>query len=63
MLTFLDGNMNVSEIHKNTFKEYYNFRKKKTNYAVNDDTIRNEYSTIRMWWKWLYSNGLVSFTP
>jgi integrase len=63
MLTFLDGNMNVSEIHKNTFKDYYNFRKKKTNYAVNDDTIRNEYSTIRMWWKWLYSNGLASFTP
>jgi len=58
MLVYLDGDMKVGDIHRGTFIDYYNFRKKKTKYKLNDDTIRNEYSTIRMFIKYCHREGL-----
>ena len=46
MLSYLHGDMRVSDIHRGTFKEYYKFRKKESNNTVNDDTVRNEYSDL-----------------
>ena len=63
MLSYLHGDMRVSDIHRGTFKEYYKFRKKESNNTVNDDTVRNEYSSIRQWWKYVYDTGLTSMTP
>ena len=56
MLSYLHGDMKVSDIHKGTFLGYYNWRRKQ-NAAVNEDTIRQEYSTIRMFIKYCHREG------
>jgi hypothetical protein len=55
MLMYLSGDMKVGDIHRGTFIDYYNWRKKETEYKIGDDTIRNEYSTIRMFIKYCHS--------
>jgi integrase len=62
MLSYLHGDMKVSDIDKGSFKEYYNFRAKQTDYQVNQETVRQECSTIGMLWKWLYSEGLTTIS-
>jgi len=63
MLEYLHGDMRITDIHKGTFREFYSFRKKQSKNTVNDDTVRNEYSSIRQWWKWCYDNGLTEMSP
>ena len=60
MLSYLHGDMKVSDIDRGTFKEYYNFRAKQTDYQVNQETVRQECSTIGMLWKWMYNEGLTT---
>lgn len=60
MLSYLHGELKVSDIDRGTFKEYYNFRAKQTDYQVNQETVRQEFSTIGMLWKWLYNEGLTT---
>ena len=62
MLEYLHGDMKVSDIHKGTFIEYWNWRKKKTDNKVNDETIRNEYSTFRMFIKYCHREGLTEIS-
>jgi len=62
MLSYLHGDMKVSDIDKGSFKEYYNFRAKQTDYQVNQETVRQECSTIGMLWKWLYNEGLTTIS-
>ena len=47
MMSYLHGDMRVHETHHGSFKEYHKFIKKESNNTVNDDTLRNEYSSIR----------------
>jgi integrase len=63
MLMYLSGDMKVGDIHRGTFIDYYNWRKKETDYKIGDDTIRNEYSTIRMFIKYCHREGLTEITP
>jgi hypothetical protein len=62
MLKYMHGDMKVGEVVRGTFKEYYNFRAKQTNYQVNQETVRQECSTIGMLWKWLYNEGLTTIS-
>ena len=62
MLSYLHGDMKVADIDKGSFKEYYNFRAKQTDYQVNQETVRQECSTIGMLWKWLYNEGLTTIS-
>jgi integrase len=62
MLAYLDGDMKVSEIHRATFKEYYNHRARQTDFKVNQETVRQECSTIGMLWKWIYGEGLTTIS-
>lgn len=63
MLKYLHGDMRITDIHKATFREYYKFRKQQSNNKVNDDTVRNEYSSIRQFWKWVFDNGMTEMSP
>ena len=56
MLSYLHGDMKVSDIHKGTFLGSYTWRRE-GNSTVNEDTIRQEYSIIRMFIKYCNREG------
>ncbi|MBL6746079.1 MAG: tyrosine-type recombinase/integrase [Pseudomonadales bacterium] len=68
MLSYLNTDMKVGDIHTGTFLGYYTWRKsgnssvKAKNSSVTEGTISGEYSTIRLFIKYCYREGFTDIS-